>query len=87
MLKKLVTGIHLRRLSKNLNALLAKVVKLPTQQMLKFYDITWNGVSKTLIGVSEKVFTPENCKVITEALISYYTKEQNGAGVEFKKKF
>lgn len=87
MLKNLIMGIHLKRLSKNINALLAKVVKLPAPDMLKFYDITWNGLSKTLVGISEKVFTSKNCEAIAKALISYYTNEKGGVGIKVKKKF
>lgn len=87
MFRNLIKNIHLGRLSKSVSAVLKRISKLPVVPMLKFYDTTWTGLSKTLIGISENIFTPENCEAITKAILSYYSKEKNNAGVAFKKEF
>jgi len=89
MLKKILFGNKVRAILNHTNKILKRLVTAPTKDLKDIYKITAENLVTLIVGVSEKVFTPENIEAAMKAFLEYYAKSetQKGVGVSFSKKF
>jgi len=86
MIKEILFGNKVRSILKSADKILKKMVSSPRQDIKDIYKTT----ADMIVGVSGKIFTPENIEAAVKAYVMYQSQKQpdeDSIGLSFSKKF